>query len=197
MMNRAKSKLRFLVFGGMALAATFCMTAAPTHANEVVTIGGTEYEITTVYTSFAAIESTLEDQPWWDNPSLAAAFESAVGATLGTPNSLTRAPTSSDGPLFAYGSVTLPSVGIPLIDAAFYDATDQTIDTTGTITEVTFYTWAEASPVATPEPGTLILMLTGIGLLGLLMIRKRIPLGLQGVSRTYGICASWQAQRGG
>jgi hypothetical protein len=44
--------------------------------------------------------------------------------------------------------------------------------------------WAEFTPVtqSTPEPGTLILMLIGIGLLGFLMIRKRISLGLQRVS---------------
>jgi hypothetical protein len=34
----------------------------------------------------------------------------------------------------------------------------------------------------TPEVGTLILMLIGIGLFGFLMIRKRISLGLQRVS---------------
>jgi len=34
-------------------------------------------------------------------------------------------------------------------------------------------------PVATPEPSSLELMLGGTGLLGLLMMRKRIPLGYQ------------------
>jgi hypothetical protein len=41
------------------------------------------------------------------------------------------------------------------------------------------YSWAEFSVVSTPEPGTSMLTLTGLGLLGLMMVmRKRIGQGL-------------------
>jgi hypothetical protein len=171
-MNRPLGKLRFLVFGGMALAATICMFPAPSHADEF-TIEGTTYDITTVNDSFEAIEIQLESQPWWDNSSLAAAFESAVGAALGTPNSVTQCdslpPAPCDGPLFAYSSVPLDETGIDQFDAAFYDATDQSLDTLGELGEQTLYTFAEASLVATPEPGTLSLLFSGLLFVGLLV----------------------------
>jgi hypothetical protein len=40
----------------------------------------------------------------------------------------------------------------------------------------TFYAWDEFAVVATPEPGTAAFTLTGLGLLGLVVLRKRVAL---------------------
>ena len=63
-----------------------------------VEVGGSKYDVTTVFGTFNNLENELTDidwAPWWGNGPLAEDFAKALGGSLGYPN-------SGDGPFFAY-----------------------------------------------------------------------------------------------
>ena len=161
-MNRVISKLRILVFGGLALAATICMFPATSNADAVVTVEGTQYDVSTVTTTFSIDESLLEAQPWWGNTSLAAEFATAVGLDFGLPNQ-PPPPFGPAGPLFATStnfvvvdSVTIIPPNPDPVEIGFSRITDTRV-------------YATATLITTPEPGTLSLMFSGLLVVGLLV----------------------------
>jgi hypothetical protein len=95
------NSLRFLLgtcgFCSLLVASTFA-------AGVDVTVGGTEYNVTDVSLSpgNSTDLTTLENQPFWGNESLADSLAVAVAAGLGMPNN-----GGSWGPLFAWGPFTL------------------------------------------------------------------------------------------
>ena len=66
---------------GLTLAGVFALGGAvkPAYADDIVSVGGTEYDVTnTPYETFASASTVLEEQPWWGNPTLAHELASAV-----------------------------------------------------------------------------------------------------------------------
>jgi hypothetical protein len=51
-----------------------------------LTVGGNNYDVTTLETSYSASSAILQSQPWWQNTALADALAGALGTQLGTPN---------------------------------------------------------------------------------------------------------------
>src|SRR5580658_10724666 len=86
--RRRGSKMNKLLCG-LTLAGLFALGGAvkPAYADDIVTVGGTEYDVTnTPYETFASAETVLEEQPWWGDPTLANELASAVYLGLGDPN---------------------------------------------------------------------------------------------------------------
>ena len=159
-MNRVISKLRILVFGGLALAATICMFPATSNADAVVTVDGTKYDVSTVTTPFNGDPSLLKAQPWWGNSSLAEEFATAVGGSFGFPNFIEALNT---GPLFAWGITpfdTLRATGHPPGASGSVSVE---------VARQESFVFATATPVPTPEPGALSLMFSGLLVVGLLV----------------------------
>ncbi len=169
---------------GLTLAGVFALGAAvkPAHAGVLVSVGGTEYDVTTSpYESFSSASSVLEAQPWWGNATLADEFASAVYLSLGDPN------VGGQSPTFAYGLETVG--GNTIVDNYDYllvsyspdvwDLTDWTSANSGTISNTYPFYFATATVVTTPETSTISLMLIGLGSLGVVMaMRKRKAQGL-------------------
>ncbi len=60
---------------------------APTEAKAVtITLDGTDYEVTTILTSFDDNETLLESQPWWGNDTFAESAAEQVGLNFGFTN---------------------------------------------------------------------------------------------------------------
>jgi hypothetical protein len=81
---------RLALTAATTLVATAVLTAQPQAAHAAIfTVGGTQYDITTVTGTFDNLSSTLTNPataPWWGNSGLAKSFAEAVFAGLGTPN---------------------------------------------------------------------------------------------------------------
>jgi len=165
---------------GLTLAGVFALGAAvkPAHAGVLVSVGGTEYDVTTSpLESFSSASSVLESQPWWGNATLADELATAVYLSLGDPN------VNGQTPTFAYGLEPEPS-GITFVDNYDYllvsfspdvwALTDWTSANPGTIYDTYAFYFATATVVPTPESGTTSLLLIGLGSLGVVMaMRKR------------------------
>jgi len=166
-MIRATSRIRQLMFAVLALAALICIFPGNANADSIVTVGGVTYDITTITTTFNSTSATLEATPWWGSQTVADEFAGQVGTALGLPNN--NIGLGSWGPFFAWTNILATPAGN--FNAEFYDTfyagiadTEQDPNTT--------YTFAVASVVTTPEPGTLIMVLGG--LLGLaLFVRMK------------------------
>ncbi len=68
----------------------------------VVTVNGTDYDITNQSTTYNASTSLLQSQPWWGDPVLASSFANAVGSQLGGVNI-----SGAFGPAFAFRATSL------------------------------------------------------------------------------------------
>lgn len=70
--------------------ATAMGMMSPTAAQALtvrVSVGGTNYSVTTLETSYSASSAILQSQPWWgNNDTLAKSIANAVKTQLGTPN---------------------------------------------------------------------------------------------------------------
>jgi hypothetical protein len=94
---------RFQVALGAA-AALAAISLSPGSAQAlVVTVGGTQYDVTTFTGSYNSDTNKFETaanggvMPWWGSDSLAEAFASHVGIAMGLPNY-----SNTHGPLFAW-----------------------------------------------------------------------------------------------
>jgi uncharacterized protein with beta-barrel porin domain len=99
------------LLGGFSIFASLMFASSATANPVTVTVGGQNYSVT--YQNFSYNSSTSSfatgSMPWWGSQSLANQFVTAVGSSLGTPNS------SAYGPFFAYATTTF--VGLPAVNA--------------------------------------------------------------------------------
>ncbi len=96
--------------GLAAAAGTLSLALAPNPVQAlVVTVGGTQYEVSTFTGSYNSNLSKFNTaanggvMPWWGNNQLAVDFSTAVGTSLGLPNPSFYVITANVGPIFAYG----------------------------------------------------------------------------------------------
>lgn len=135
---------KFALMGIAGAAVASAMVAAPAEA-ALFTVGGTQYEITTVTGSFDSLESTLMNQVWWNNQTLAVDFASVVEDDLGLPGTTLATPDNDLGPFFAYTSTF----------AGVWNNTAQTAGNTTFFFQSSVPTFAIATvvePESVPEP---------------------------------------------
>ncbi len=170
---------------GLTLAGALALGGAvkPAYAGDIVSVGGTKYDVTTSpLETFASASLVLEGQPWWGNATLADELASAVYLALGDPN------VGGQTPTFAYGLETEVG-GNTIVDNYDYllvsynpdvwDLTNWTSANTETISNTYPFYFATATVVPTPETSTISLWLIGLGSLGVVMtMRKRKAQGL-------------------
>jgi len=154
------------------IAAGGILAASSAHAATVdVSVGGMNWKVSTIDGVFGDLLSTLDDQAWWGDGTLAGDFAEAVGFSLG---GNVYSPTLV-GPAFAYtnGSTTVFDAC-----ALFSGATTASCGATNKFSAVNsnpiVYTFAIAEKIsAVPLPAGLPLLAAGIGFLGLMGRRKR------------------------
>lgn len=88
-----------LTLTGFVLSIAF--VANPAQA-AIFTVGGIDYNITTVTGSYNSLASQLTTTPWFGNQTTALTFASTVGTFFGSPNSLPIV--GSAAPLFLYSN---------------------------------------------------------------------------------------------
>jgi hypothetical protein len=165
-MIRTITKIRQFLFAVLALAALICIFPGNAKADSIVTVGGVTYDVTTITTTFNSASATLEAEPWWGSQTVADDFAGQVGTALGLPNDFGL---GELGPFFAWTNTYATPLGN--FNAEFYDAAYSDIGDTEQDPNTT-YTFAVASVVTTPEPGTLIMVFGGLLGLGLLLRMK-------------------------
>jgi len=165
---------RFQVALGAA-AALAAISLSPGSAQAyVVTVGGTQYDVTTFTGTFIANSSKFAlppapgVMPWFENPTLIDSFATAVGTNLGMNNILAG---TTRGPLFAqqttgssYSWCTQGCTSNPSVDFFFYNPGIS-------------YVWAQATlytPPAASVPGPLPLLGAGAAFGFSRKLRKRI-----------------------
>lgn len=152
---------RFVASAAIAIIGAGSAFAGTVQA-ATATIGGIDYNVTTVEGTFAQHQTLLENQVWWGDRSLANSFAGAVAADLGFPNN-----SGFYGPLFAYkrGSTTVTSFNF---FSALQRSFEAPLDSSGV------YTYATAAQVSSvPLPAGGLLLLTGIGGAAALKRRKK------------------------
>ncbi|MEO0378659.1 MAG: VPLPA-CTERM sorting domain-containing protein [Pseudomonadota bacterium] len=70
----------------IAAAACLAMASATTAFATTVSVGGTDYDVSTIMGSFTDNQTLLESQPWAGDSTLAVQFVFAVGDSFGLPN---------------------------------------------------------------------------------------------------------------
>ena len=158
-------RLKAIILFAMLSAA---LLAAPARAAIINTSIGT-YDVTTILTSFRGSETLLKSQVWWENVPLAEEFATLVGTTFGTPNLGIYAPffwqTDRD--------TTGPCAGIGEPFAGFSGITAR-VERLRSVQQVAPngpFTFAVATPILLPEPGSTALLAFGLG--ALLYVRRR------------------------
>jgi hypothetical protein len=71
----------------LAAAACLSLLSATSSFAATFTVGGDDFDITTITGTFADLQGQLKSQIWWEEPALAADFASAVSSLLGLVNS--------------------------------------------------------------------------------------------------------------
>jgi hypothetical protein len=127
-----------------------------------VTVGETEYDITTVTGTFADDMAQLESTPWWGNATLAQEIAAAVADDIGTPNEFNY---GAAGPLFAYDDDAVDSF-------IWFQGNTSSVAVSG----ITSWSWGVVAPVSTgnaPEPGSFVMLFAGLFGVGLSAGMKR------------------------
>jgi hypothetical protein len=172
--SRLGQRLQVALGAAAALAA---ISLSPGSAQAyVVTVGGTQYDVTTftgTYNANASKFATAANggvMPWWGNLSLASQFANAVGNGLGTLN-------GQEGPLFGYvqegpgnGFISHVSFITSGVNSGNLNFTFEAINTSATWAQVT----PSAAPAATPGPLPLFGAAAAFGFSR--KLRKRIKL---------------------
>lgn len=135
----------------------------------LVTVDGQQWEITTLVTTFDASAGTLTAQPWWDDEVAAAAFANAWGAAQPAIGSPYFAAFFNDTPVprpcyftQAQGGQLCLLTWTPGASGGYLDSLPAGPEGPAP--------YAIAAPVSVPEPGPLLLFVSGlVALLG----RKR------------------------
>jgi hypothetical protein len=151
---------RLALTAATTLAATAVLTAQPQSAHAAnFTVGGTQYDITTVTGTFDDLSSTLTNPataPWWGNRDLAFNFASEVGLGLGINNY------GFGGPIFAWKGNRAVSGFLAAADGVLSDVVCNTCEK---------YVYATATAKATPVPTPALL--PGFLGMGIAAYRKR------------------------
>jgi hypothetical protein len=152
-----KSKASFLIAIAMGLSLY-----AGTASAALVTVNGTQYDITTTRTSFALGADLLRSQPWWNTDG--SPFAEALGDALGFPNfdAVAR------GPYFATGE---PIIGSSVVSIVAVTTNDPTRAIASLVNPSPTYDYAIATPI--PLPAALPLFATGIAAVACASSRKR------------------------
>lgn len=158
-------KMRLLFRAACLLACSATSGFAATFS-----VGGADYDITTISGNFNELRSVLIQQVWWGDVNTAEEFTTSVAFSFGEPNALGQ---YVQGPLFAFGEYTFDVDAVAWID---------TISSDGTINYHnpllgTESVWAVSSatlPVsAVPLPAGGLLLLSAFGGVAALKRRKK------------------------
>ncbi|RZM75415.1 PEP-CTERM sorting domain-containing protein [Leptolyngbya iicbica] len=154
---------KLALMGIAAAAATASMVAAAPAEAALFTVGGTQYEVTTIEGFFPDFLSTLENQVWWGDATLATEFATVVNDDLGLPNGdSTSGNTNILGPIFLYQEL-IP--GSTALGSAWNTTQNPPSAAPAAAIGGVRSTFAVATEVAesVPEPMTLL----GLGAVGL------------------------------
>jgi hypothetical protein len=162
-MKRQSIGTRTLIIGVLTLVAMVCFFPGTSRADSItVTVGETEYDVTTVTGTFGDNMSLLESTPWWGNSTLAQALATAVADDIGTPNEFNY---GAAGPLFAYDD--------DAIDAfVWFQGNTSSV----AVSESVSLSWGVVTPFSTgnvPEAGSFGMLFAGLFGVGLLAGMKR------------------------
>jgi hypothetical protein len=89
---------RIATFAASATLGCLALAKGPAQA-VLITIGGEDYDVQRVNTSYDIYKLTMEQEPWWGNRTRAINFSNTVAGGLGT----IPAFGGWSGPIFAYG----------------------------------------------------------------------------------------------
>jgi hypothetical protein len=130
-------------------------------------VNSVQYDVTTVVGTYPSLSSTLQNQVWYGNPSLADDFAYAVGGQLGFP----IFSNFSLGPFFAFEVTDTTLRGAAVYDIVLGSVHTVVFEVTGALT--TPYTFATIQQVSTvPDVGTTAVML-GLAMAGMMSLRRR------------------------
>jgi hypothetical protein len=87
-----------MTFKNLAAAACLSLFSATSTFAATFTVGGNDFDITTISGTFTDLQGQLESQLWWGDDYLARQFATAVSTQLGTADA-----TDNYGPLFVHG----------------------------------------------------------------------------------------------
>ncbi len=136
-------------------------SGAFTQANAAIfNVGGTNYDITTVSTTFNTSSSLLQSQPWWGSETLATTFATTVAGSFGFPNF------GSFGPLFAWADSGGPNINA----VVFFSTLGIRSSLRDRSVTFTYATATLANPTPVPESSSIL----GLGLIGLLGVVTRL-----------------------
>lgn len=124
------------------------LSLAPVQA-VLITLGGTDYNVSTITGTFKDNEVLLKAQPWWGSAIVAGDAATQVLGALGTPNSHAI---GDLGPIFARGQAS------PFVVSAAYNGTT-TFVITPNFFETDVWTYAVATPAGVPDGGSTALLL--------------------------------------
>lgn len=144
-------------------AAVIMSTVVPQAQAVPITVGGTDYEVTTIFDTFDNQSALLQSQVWWGDTVAAQLFAEAVFDDLGRSNGIF-------GPLFAYEQIRTGLTSAYTIDFFGPPPITTARDNIFGTTAIQGYAVATVNGTV-PEPSTIALL--AAGLFGIGFARRR------------------------
>jgi hypothetical protein len=142
-------------FRTLAAAACFSLATATSSFAATFTVGGDEFDITTIFRSFNDNQALLEAQIWWGGAIIASDFASVVGDLFGPIDP------SFNGPHFAISEEPLLVFGELVVKVVVFNGLGE-VEQSNRVT-TNNRTYAVASPIsAVPLPTGGLLLLSGV-----------------------------------